>query len=297
MSSAADERLILAPAERRDVILDAIGSARERLLLSLFRCTDRRILDALTAAVQRGVRVRVLLSQRAKGSKKHLKRLHAFLRQKGAEVRRYADPVVKYHAKYIIADDGLAVVASLNFTRKCFQSTCDFLLVTRSREIVTGLTRLFAADWTTPPSRLPELPGDRLIVGPEQARARFAALLQEARASIRVIDAKLNDSAMLALLKAKAAEGVAVEVRGADMLGPLVPHGKLLMVDDTTAVIGSISLATLALEFRRELAVVVRDAQGLRVLRDFWLSLPPSAGGRIAPALPKPPPARARARS
>ncbi|MBI1874381.1 MAG: hypothetical protein HYS05_10925 [Acidobacteria bacterium] len=284
------ERVILAPAERRDAVLHVIRSARERLILSLFRCYNKAILDALAEAVRRRVVVRVLLTGRAKGSKKHLKWLHAFVQDLGAEVHRYADPVVKYHAKYIVADNGPALVASLNFTRKCFQTTCDFMLVTHAPELVTGLTRLFDADWTAPPTGLPDIPGDRLIVGPERARRRFAELLQQARSSIRLIDSKLSDAAMVALLKTKAAAGVVVEVRGPDGLGTLVPHGKLLIVDASTAVIGSISLATLALEFRRELAVVVRDRHAVQQLNEFWNSLPPlPAGSRASHASPKVP--------
>jgi len=283
MTPMREERVILEPDERRDAVLKIIRSARERLMLSLFRCGDKRILDALADAVKREVHVRVLLTRRARGSKNHLERLHARLRHAGTEVHRYADPVVKYHAKYIVADDGPVLVSSLNFNRKCFQCTCDFILVTYAPELVAGLTLLFDADWTVPPLGLPDLPGDRLIVGPERARDRLAALLLEARHSIRIIDSKLTDPAMVALLDARAAAGVAVEVRGGRALGPLVPHGKLLIVDGSTAVIGSISLATLALEFRRELAVVVRDTHALQQINDFWASLPPlDAGSRAA---------------
>jgi len=42
----------------------------------------------------------------------------------------HADPVVKYHAKYLVADEGPALVASLNFTRKCFAKTMDAIVVT-----------------------------------------------------------------------------------------------------------------------------------------------------------------------
>ena len=49
----------------------------------------------------------------------------------------YTDPVVKYHAKYLVADDGPAVVASLNFTRKCFRKTCDALVVTHDPAVVS----------------------------------------------------------------------------------------------------------------------------------------------------------------
>ena len=74
--------------------------------------------------------VSVLVTPRAKGWTRRLGELWQVLEGMGADLHRYADPVVKYHAKYIVADDGPALVASLNFTRKCFTSTSDFLLLT-----------------------------------------------------------------------------------------------------------------------------------------------------------------------
>ena len=274
MSTDPAERLILAPEERRPAVLDIIESARERLALSVFRCDDEPVLDALAAAVRRGVRVRALVTSRAKGSKQQLKQLYRTLKTAGADVRRYEDPVVRYHAKYIVADDGPAFIASLNFTRKCFQATCDFVVVSYDRELVQGLTRLFDADWDGTRYAVSDVPGHRLIVGPEQARRRFAALFEEATHRIRIIDPKISDPAMMTLLRERAAAGLKVDIRGAEALGPLVPHGKLIMIDDATAVIGSISLSTLALEFRRELAVVIRDRASLIALEQFWTSLP-----------------------
>lgn len=274
MSNAALERMIVAPDERRRAVLDVIDSARERLALSLFRCNDDSVLNALGAAVRRGVRVRVLVTGRAKGSKQQLKQLRRFLRNLGADVRRYSDPVVRYHAKYIVVDDGPAVIASLNFTRKCFEATCDFLMVSTDGALVTGLTDLFGADWDARQYQSADAPDGRLIVGPQQARRRFAALIEQAARRIRLIDPKVTDPAMLRLLRAREAQGIAVEIRGQTGLGSLVPHGKLLMIDDAAAVIGSIALSTLALEFRRELAVVTRDERSLNVLDSFWNSLP-----------------------
>lgn len=272
------ERVICAPEDRRPVLLDVIRSAQERLILSVFRCDDRAIIDALAEAVRRRVEVRALLTGRARGSKQHLKHLYLLLKELGADVRRYADPVVRYHAKYLVADRGPAVVASLNFTRKCFNTTCDFILVSHDSDLVAGVTQLFDADWRAPSSTLPPPLSDRLIVGPDSARARLSTFLQEARRSIRLIDAKVTDPAMLELLRARQDEGVMVDLRGEEGLGALVPHGKLLIIDDSTAVIGSISLTTLAIEFRRELAVVVRDPRTLASLDQFWQSLPGREG-------------------
>ena len=112
------DRLILAVEDRRRAVLDVIRKARRRLVLSLFRCNDEAIFNELAYAVDRGVAVDVITTSRAKGGQGRLEELREALDQTGATVRTYTDPVVKYHAKYLVADDGPAVVASLNFTRK-----------------------------------------------------------------------------------------------------------------------------------------------------------------------------------
>jgi phosphatidylserine/phosphatidylglycerophosphate/cardiolipin synthase-like enzyme len=261
-----------------------IGSARKRLFLSLFRCDDFAILDALAAALQRGVKVEVLVTPRAKGWTKRLRELWAVLEGMGAKLHRYADPVVKYHAKYIVADNRLALVASLNFTRNCFENTYDFLVTTDDPSVVTGLRRLFEADSSRPaPARLVGL-GRRLIVGPERARREFTRLLERARRSIAIVDPKLTDPAILDLLKAKRREGVAVTVLGREHAAGLVPHGKMVLVDEAVGVIGSMSLSALSLDFRREVAVIVRDRVGVgEMARVFRRLTDPAPAGRARP--------------
>src|SRR5579862_816891 len=104
------DRIILAIDQRRDAVLDVIASARTRLLISLFRCTDVPVLDAIGEALRRGVEVRLLMTPRARGWEKRLKELGAYLESMGAAVHPYSDPVVKYHAKYLLADDGPALI-------------------------------------------------------------------------------------------------------------------------------------------------------------------------------------------
>jgi len=104
-------------------VLGVIRGARARIWLSLFRCNDDAVFTELTAAAARGVAVEVLVTSRASGGQKKIAKLWRALERTGAVVHAYTDPVVKYHAKYLVADEGPAVVASLNFTRKCFQKT------------------------------------------------------------------------------------------------------------------------------------------------------------------------------
>ncbi len=264
--------LILSPAERRDTLLHVIRGARKRLVLSLFRCDDDKILEELSEALERNVKVEALLTRRAKGWEKKLKDLHKSLEDIGATVRRYegSGSQTKYHAKYLVADDGPALVGSLNFTSKCFRDTCDFLLVTYDPAVVGGLQRLFEADCRTPANGLPRGLSNRLIVGPEQARTRYTLLLEGAKRSIRIVDHRVMDPAMVGLLRAKREAGVTVEILGRDEIPGLRSHGKVLLVDDEVAVLGSVSLSPPSLNERREVAILLTDRVAVARLDDFF---------------------------
>ena len=146
--------MILAIGQRRQAVLQVIRSARRRLLVSVFRCTDVTVLDAIGEALNRNVDVRFPMTPRARGWEKRLKALGSYLESMGAKVHPYADPVVKYHAKYLLADDGPALITSLNLTAKCFGATCDFILLTHDPGVVSGLRELFEVDWLAPHSTL-----------------------------------------------------------------------------------------------------------------------------------------------
>ncbi|MDX2152956.1 MAG: phospholipase D-like domain-containing protein [Bryobacteraceae bacterium] len=268
-ATTVQERLILEPAGRRAAILDLIHSARNHIALSMFRCTDIKVLDKLAEALERGVRVELLLTQRAKGWEKKIRELGLYLESMGARVHRYGVPEVKYHAKYVIADGERAIVASLNLTRKCFEETADFLLLTSDPEVCASLERLFDHDVSKPGRPLPGDLSQRLLVGPEFARQRFIELIGGARRCIRIVDHRLKDPEMQALLATRRVEGIAIEHFGKGDLDGLRSHGKTMLIDGERAVIGSISLSTRGLNSRRELAILLTDAALVAQLSEF----------------------------
>jgi cardiolipin synthase len=275
------ERVFIEPAARREAMLDFIGGARQRLVLSLFRCNDFGVLDALAAALERGVRVEAILTKRAKGGKKRLRKLWQALEEMGATVHHYADPVVKYHAKYLVADGTTALVATLNPTRKCFSRTWDFVLTTDDRAVVRSLATLFALDAAgervLPRHRI----SSRLIVGPEGARARVRTLLARARHSIRVLDHKLSDPDLVALLRERREEGIAVSVIGRQPVAMMVPHGKLIIIDEAQVVLGSLAMSALSLDFRREVSIISDTPEVVRALNAFYQAMSAQAGTSI----------------
>ena len=277
------EKLVLDPAERKAALLGVIGTARRRLVLSLFRCDDFSVLDALAAALERGCEVEAILTKRAKGGKKRLKKLWGALEEMGAVVTRYADPVVKYHAKYLVADESTAMITTLNPTRKCFTRTWDAVLLTKDPSVVKGLLTLFKADaaGVPLPSRRPL--GRRLIVGPERSRDEIRALIAGAKHSIRILDHKLSDPDLVALLRDRRAEGVVVSVLGKQPMRGIVPHGKMMIIDEARAVLGSTALSTLSLDFRREVSVVIHDPALVKQLNVSFQQLSAKAGAAAAP--------------
>jgi cardiolipin synthase A/B len=272
------DRLVTAAGDRRGVVLDVIRGARTRITLSLFRCNDAEIFAELAAATARGVTVEVLVTSRAKGGREKIEKLWRALEETGASVHAYTDPVVKYHPKYLVADQGPAIVASLNLTRKCFRKTCDALVVTFDPGVVSGLRRLWAADSARLP--MPEDLTERLIVGPERARRQFTALIANARHSVRLIDAKLSDPDLVSVLNVRRAEGLSVEIFSARRLGDLKSHGKIMLVDDRTAVVGSLALAALSLDFRREIAIVVTEPTAVAEAAELFRALREAAAER-----------------
>jgi len=272
------DRVVTAVDDRKTVIVDVIRNARETIVLSLFRCNDSDIFDELARATKRGVKVEALMTSRAKGGKKKLRKLWDALEAAGVSVHPYTEPVVKYHAKYLVADDGPALVTSLNFTKKCFAKTCDAVVVTHDPAVIHGLRTLIAADRARAP--LPDSIPRRLLIGPERARLQFTELFQQAKSSIRLIDAKLSDPDLVTLLNARRDAGVTVHAYTSKQLGALKSHGKIILIDDRLAVIGSLALAAISLGFRREVAIMVEDRDAVaEVVRLFAsLDVEPTAG-------------------
>ncbi len=282
LPSVRKETLILDPAERKAALLGVIGSAKRRLVLSLFRCDDFSVLDALASALERGCEVEAILTKRAKGGKKRLKKLWGALEEMGAVVTRYGDPVVKYHAKYLVADESTAIVTTLNPTRKCFSRTWDAVLITQDASVVKGLLTLFRADaaGVPLPSRRPI--GDRLIIGPERSRVEIRALIASASHSIRILDHKLSDPDLVGLLRDRRNEGITVSVIGRHPMGPIEPHGKMMIIDEQRAILGSTALSTLSLDFRREVSVVIHEPALVKQLNMAYQQLSARAGAAAA---------------
>ncbi len=256
-------------------IVSAITSARKAIDVYIFRFDRTAIEKALEAAVQRGVTVRALIAHTNRGGEARLRKLEQRLLAAGVTVSRTADELIRYHAKFMVADSVLHVYG-FNFTRLDIESR-SFAIATRDVRAVAEAVRLFEADM----NRQPYTPKkSHFVVSPENARPTLAAFIAGAKTELAIYDAKIQDPAMIKLLKERAAKGVKVRVLGSmkgkdpgiheSKLAGMRLHVRAIVRDGTQAFVGSQSLRTIELDQRREAGLIINNpAAAKKILQVF----------------------------
>ena len=291
-------QLIIQPEAGIAPVVRAIRKAKTSLSICIFRIDRGEIEQALAAAVQRGVAVSALIAHTNRGGDNALRKLEQRLLEIGATVSRTADDLVRYHAKYMIADNVLHVFG-FNFTKLDIDKSRSFAIATKDRKAVAEAVKLFTAD----NNRQPYSPGrSHLIVSPETSRSSLAAFIKGARKQLCIYDLKVTDPAMVKLLNDRAAAGVQIRIIGSakgtsEAVRVCKPkkriHIRAIIRDGRRAFVGSQSLRKEELSARREVGLLVNNPTvARRILQVFeadWVEwakkIEEKADAELAPAL------------
>ena len=291
--------LIVLPDDSAKPILDAIHGAKDSIRIKMFVFSDPDLLQAVVAAHQRGVKVRVMLNPERRDGEKENDESRLALTDAGVEVLD-SDPCFDLtHEKSMVIDDKTAFVESLNWETKNLTLTRDYAIVTTHKHEVEEVMECFDADW----KREHFNAGDHshLIWCIGNGRQRLGQLIDEAKHSLWLQNERYQDPTIIEhlvranqrgvkihimarpphkLKKDKLIEGVSglrvLEDIGVKIhkLKHIKLHAKLLLADDTRAIIGSINLAPGSFDSRRELAIEVRDEhivdRLLKTVRHDW---------------------------
>ena len=202
--------LIIQPEAGLAPVVRAIQRARRSVDIAIFRTDREEIEKALGAAVQRGVKVRVLVAHTNRGGENRLRKLEQRLLEAGATVTRTGDTFSRYHGKFLVADDTLHLFG-FNFTRIDTSKSRSFGVSTRDAGAVREALALFEADC----SRQPYVPKrTHLVVSPENAREMLTSFIQGAKRQLLIYDVNIQDRVIIKLLQQQAAAGVDVRVIG-----------------------------------------------------------------------------------
>ena len=267
--------LIVQPEAGLAPVVRAIKRARRNVDIAIFRADREEIEKALGAAVQRGVKVRVLVAHTNRGGENRLRKLEQRLLEAGATVTRTGDDFVRYHGKFMVADDTLHLFG-FNFTKVDTIKSRSFGVSTRDKSAVREALALFDADCT----RQPFVPKrTHLVVSPENSREALTAFIKGARRQLLIYDVNVQDRTLIKLLEQQASAGVDVRVIGKCKGGKGISvrplrsmrlHVRAMVRDGARAFVGSQSLRRLELDQRREVGVLITNGVVARQIRDTF---------------------------
>ena len=272
--------LIVLPDDTSGPILDALNGAKKSLNIRMFLFTDPTLLNAVIAAKQRGVKVRVMLNPARRDGETENAAARKKLLAAGVEVRDSSPEFALTHQKSMVIDDATGFVESLNWEPRDLTETRDYAVVTTQELEVAQMVQCFDLDWLRKPFQ-PD-PGSRLIWCPNNGRERIAAFIDSAKESLWIQNERYQDTVMIERLVRAVSRGVRVHIMarpphklkkgklvegvgglrimsdvGAKVhrLKDMKLHGKMLLADESRAIVGSINLTPGSFDARRELAI------------------------------------------
>jgi cardiolipin synthase len=267
-------KLIIQPGDGVAPVVRAIRKSKKTIDIVIFRFDRPEVEKALDEAVDRGVVVRALIAHTNKGGASKLRKLELRLLECGATVARTNDDLARYHGKMMVIDSAALHVYGFNYTKLDIEQSRSFGIVTRDKRVVQEAVKLFDADALrqnyTPAHR-------RLVVSPENSRARLTEFIKGARKQLLIYDSQVSDNAIQKVLAERAKAGVKIRILGrlekpnpdikVRPLGTMRLHVRAIIRDGKTAFVGSQSLRRLELEGRREVGIIIQNGGIVRKIQ------------------------------
>ena len=302
------QRLLVMPDDGGAAVVALIDQAREQLLLKQFKLQSEAVEQALLRAHRRGVRVRVMLNPHTSGGDRWNDEAFALLQGWGIAVTWTSEAFPVTHEKSMVIDGQAALIATFNFADKYFSQTRDYGVISGDPEVIAQVQAGFEADWER---RFFE---PRLDVGlvwsSFHSRGQMARVIDAATRRLWIQHPKFVDAVILERILAARERGVKVRVlcggkhgisdwdvydtfsslRVMERFGvkirrqkQLKLHAKLILIDDTAALTGSMNIDRSAFDLRRELGIEVDAPEVVERLRRTFEADWKAAGRYSAP--------------
>jgi len=272
--------LIVLPDDTALPLIRAIHEARESLDIRMFLFTDPTLMEAVIAAYQRGVKVRVMLNLARRSGEPENEEARERLTKAGIEVRDSNPAFELTHQKSMVVDNTTGFIESLNWEPRDLTITRDYAVVTTRGHEIAEMLDCFNADWAHQAFTPPEV--SSLIWCPNNGRRRVAEFIDTTKHSLWVQNERYQDQVIIERLVRAVLRGVKVQILakpphclkpdkliegvgglrilqdvGAKVhtLRHLKLHAKMFLADGRRAIVGSINLAPGSFDSRRELAI------------------------------------------
>jgi phosphatidylserine/phosphatidylglycerophosphate/cardiolipin synthase-like enzyme len=298
-----------------------IAQAHHSVLMEMYHMIDQDVTNALLAARGRGADVNVILDGSSLRNSPYIDFGNS-LAAGGVAVFASSPAFTITHSKSMVVDGVEGIVSSMNLTLHP-ETRRDYGVMLQDPGVLAEMTKVFEADIQNSKNRTgftPPLSDPHLLWSPVNSVAKLHVLIATAQRSIVAVAENILDDGVINDLIAAAQRGVVVRVMSPacpmgqrpdgnyntaiklanggvnirqmpDPSTPTTPylHGKMMVVDDARAYIGSINYSFNSLNKARELGIVLNNPQVIAGLdqtfeQDFANAIP------LTPNLPSCPP-------
>ena len=293
--SLSFSQVIVEPDDGVSPVLDFISSAAKTLLIKQFTFSEPSLLQAVTERKNAGVEVRVMLNPKRSGGDRANDETYDYFKKNGVAIQWANPKFYVTHEKSIVADGKAALIATFNLCLKYFTQTRDYGVVTHDPARVAQIVEGFEADWEHR-DWLPD-PETGLLWSNANSRLRMSHFIDAAKHRLDVQHPKFVDAVILDRLLEAAERGVHVRVlcggkhgisdwdvldtfsslRVLKRFGVKVHkqknlrlHAKLLIADNSHALIGSMNIDRSAFDLRRELGTTIKDEAIVKRLTEVF---------------------------
>lgn len=282
-SATAQGTLIIEPSAGAAPYINAIRSAKRTVDVNSYLLSDSSVISALKADAARGVVVHVIVAGNPYGdSSAPSAEMAAFKGSKAVlrdAPRRFEGRYVFDHAKYLVVDPGLkdetAILGSSNLTYSGLGGgDRDYDWETNQASVVSGLAKVFAADWNG--SGNPSV-GAPLVTSPGSEPA-LVSLINSSKHTLEIETEEFGYvSGIQSAIRSALRRGVKVEIvvpssissydlgnveslvkdgaKAVRVSSPYI-HAKLI-VSDGQAFIGSQNFSNSSLDDNREAGIIL----------------------------------------
>lgn len=294
-------QLIVEPDDGLEPVRAFISSAQSSLLIKQFTFTEPSLVEATVDRFNAGVNVRVMLNAKRSGGDRANDDTYERFMHEGIDVQWSNPQFYVTHEKSIVVDGSAAMVATYNLMIKYFTLTRDYGIITHDPRQVQEITDVFNADWGHREFTPPE--GSGLLWSNSNSRYQMARFIDRATKTLHIQHPKFVDAVILDRLVAAIERGVKVHVlcggkhgisdwdildtfsslRTLRRFGAKVHkqknlrvHAKLIVIDRSEALVGSMNIDRSAFDLRRELGLTTTDPSVverlLEVFENDWES-------------------------
>ena len=308
-ASSSPLQIVVQPGAGVQPVLSLIKQARSTIRLEVYLLTSRDVVGALSAARQRGVKVRVLLEEHPFGGSRYARLGYASLQAAGVPVRWANESAFTYtHEKSMEIDDRVAGIFTFNLTSSGLYRNREFGVIDSDPFDARTIGAIFDADWNRRERGL-RIADPVLAVSPVTSRRAFQVLIDTATHTLDLYAEEVDDAAIEAHLAGAARRGVHIRLitsqtsAGVDTLQrdgirvKILPqpyiHAKAMVADGARVFIGSENISATSLDQNREMGIIAVDRRVARVIEQTFGSDWSGRGGTTSgssspPASPEP---------